>query len=184
MEDSSSTGGTTISPSPEWTTTTTTVLPELTLDNGNDENEDTGGSENKNASGNEDRNEHGAATGAGGLKAAEKADIIEKNKATTHPFAISTDAGDVTLVPDVKSPENSTLAKVREGGEEQSSGFLTGRTNADETFFFFEVEPSAKQSEVLRGGHLFENLRDHDGLIFGSSSNLFFSGEKNDPDCG
>ncbi|XP_014477911.1 PREDICTED: uncharacterized protein LOC106746172 [Dinoponera quadriceps] len=104
VEDPSNTDGTTIS-SPEWTT----VLPELTLDNGNDENEDTGGSGDKNASENEDRNEHGS-TGMTGLKAAEKADIIEKNKATTHPFAISTDAGQA-FVPDVKSPENSTLAK-------------------------------------------------------------------------
>ncbi|EZA53429.1 hypothetical protein X777_06510, partial [Ooceraea biroi] len=102
-EDLASTDASTIS-SPEWTT----VLSELTLDNGNDENEDTKRDENKNASENEDRNENGATeTGA---QTGEKADIIEKNKAATHPFAISTDAGD-SLIPGEKSSENSTLTE-------------------------------------------------------------------------
>ncbi|XP_029168318.1 uncharacterized protein LOC114938495 [Nylanderia fulva] len=96
-EDSSSTN---IS-SAEWTT----VLPELMLDNGNDENEDADGNENKNASENEDRNEDG--TTEAGTKTR---DIIEKNKATTHPFAIFTDVGNA-LIPGEKLPENSTLAK-------------------------------------------------------------------------
>lgn len=103
-EDSSST---TIS-SPEWTTT----LPELTLDNGTDENGDINGGENKNASKQEDRNEGTPLTGT---KAGEKADTIERNKATTHPFAIFTDAGDALILGE-KSPENSTFAKVMTRG--------------------------------------------------------------------
>ncbi|EFN84001.1 hypothetical protein EAI_03384 [Harpegnathos saltator] len=105
-DPSSTDDGTTIS-SAEWTT----ALSELTLDNGNDENGNTGEDKNKNANENEDRDEDEAAGMRRRPSAAEKADIIEKNKATTHPFAISTDAGDTALVPDVKSPENSTLAK-------------------------------------------------------------------------
>nr|XP_012217780.1 PREDICTED: uncharacterized protein LOC105669410 [Linepithema humile] len=101
-EDSSSTDDSTIS-SLEWTTT----LPELTFDNGNDENEDINDGENKNTSKPEDRNEETPAMGA---KAGEKADIIEKNKATTHPFAIFTDAGDALILGE-KSPENFTFAK-------------------------------------------------------------------------
>lgn len=100
-EDPSSIDGSTISSS-EWTT-------ELMLDNGNDENEDTNDNENKNARENEDRNEN--KTTKAGTKTSEKADIIEKNKATTHPFVISTDAGSA-LIPDEKLPENSTLTKV------------------------------------------------------------------------
>lgn len=87
---------------PEWTT----VLSELMLDNGNDENEDADGNENKNASENEDRNED--RTTEAGTKTG---DIIEKNKATTHPFAIFTDVGNA-LIPGEKLSENSTLAKV------------------------------------------------------------------------
>lgn len=93
--------GSTISSS-EWTT-------ELMLDNGNDENEVTDDNENKNARENEDRNKN--KTTKAGTKAGEKADIIEKNKATTHPFVISTDAGNA-LIPDEKLSENSTLTKV------------------------------------------------------------------------
>lgn len=84
------------------------MLSELTPDNGNDENEDAGGDENKNATENEDRNENEAAQGTG------EAGIIEKNKATTHPFAISTDAGDTGE----KSPESSALVEVTTSGEE------------------------------------------------------------------
>jgi len=84
----------------EWTT----VFPELALDNGND---DAGG--NKNASENEERNEDEITER--GTTMGEKADIIEKNKATMHPFAVSTDAGK-TLISDEKSSENSTFIKV------------------------------------------------------------------------
>lgn len=107
-EDSSSTDDSTIS-SPQWTTT----LPELTLDNENDENEDINSDENKNASEQEDRNEDTPVMGA---KTGEKADIIERNKATTHPFAIFTDAGDALILGE-KTPENSTFAKVTTRGE-------------------------------------------------------------------
>ncbi|XP_018403829.1 PREDICTED: uncharacterized protein LOC108780571 [Cyphomyrmex costatus] len=100
-EDPSNTDGSTISLS-EWTT----VLPELTLNNGN--NEDTGGDENKNASENEERNEDEATER--GTTVEEKTDIIEKNKATMHPFAVSTDAGK-TVIPDKKLSENFTLIK-------------------------------------------------------------------------
>lgn len=103
-EDPSSTDGSTI-PLPEWTT----MLPELAPDNGNDENEDAGGDGNKNASENEERNEDGATER--GMTMGEKADIIEKNKATMHPFAVSTNARE-TLIPDEKLSENSTLIKV------------------------------------------------------------------------
>jgi len=104
-EDSSSiTNDSTIS-SPEWTTT----LPELTFDNGNDENGDIKSGKNKNASKQEDWNEETPEA-----KAGEKADTIEKNKATTHPFAIFTDAGDALILGE-KSPENSTFAKVMMG---------------------------------------------------------------------
>lgn len=79
------------------------MLSKLTLDNGNEDgNENTHGDENKTASENEDWNEVGAEM---------KVDIIEKNKATTRPAAISTDAGDA-LIPSAKSPENSMLAEV------------------------------------------------------------------------
>jgi len=86
----------------EWTT----VFPELALDNGND---DAGGNKNKNASENEERNEDEITER--GTTMGEKADIIEKNKATMHPFAVSTDAGK-TLISDEKSSENSTFIKV------------------------------------------------------------------------
>ncbi|XP_025263622.1 uncharacterized protein LOC105252197 isoform X2 [Camponotus floridanus] len=99
-EDPSSMDGSTISSS-EWTT-------ELMLDNGNDENEDTDDNENKNARENEDWNKN--KTTKAGTKTGEKADIIEKNKATMHPFVISTDAGNA-LIPDEKLSENSTLTK-------------------------------------------------------------------------
>ncbi|XP_070160306.1 uncharacterized protein [Polyergus mexicanus] len=99
-EDPSSTDGSTIS-SPEWAT-------ELSLDNGNDENEGTDGNENKNARENEERNED--KTTKAGTKMGEKVDIIEKNKATTHPSAISTDVGNA-LIPDEKLSKNTSLAK-------------------------------------------------------------------------
>ncbi|XP_011862338.1 PREDICTED: uncharacterized protein LOC105558969 [Vollenhovia emeryi] len=102
-EDPSSRDGSTVSLS-EWTT----MLPELALDNGNDENEAAGGDGNKNASENEERNED-AATESGTTMAG-KADIIEKNKATMHPFAASTNAQE-TLIPDEKLSENPTLIK-------------------------------------------------------------------------
>ncbi|XP_077265820.1 uncharacterized protein LOC143899407 [Temnothorax americanus] len=102
-EEPFSTDGSTISLS-EWTT----MLPELALDNGNDENEGAGGNENKNAGENEKRNEDEATER--GTTVGEKADIIEKNKATMHPFAISTNARK-TLIPDEKLSENSTLIK-------------------------------------------------------------------------
>lgn len=107
-EDPSSTDGSTISLSEE-----TTMLPELTLDNGNDENEDADGDENKNARENEERNED--ETTERGTTMREKADIIEKNKATMHPSAVSTDAGK-TLIPDEKLSENSTSIKVTKRG--------------------------------------------------------------------
>lgn len=93
------------------------MLPKLTLDNGNDENEDAG-DENENASENGDRNENVAAET--GTQAGEKADIIEKNKATTHPFAIFTDTGN-KRIPAEKSPENSTLAEVMTREEEYNN---------------------------------------------------------------
>lgn len=103
IENASSTDSSTISL--EWTT----MLPELTLNNGNDENEDTGEDENKNTSENEERNEDEATER--GTTMGEKTDIIEKNKATVHPFAVSTDAGEM-LIPDEKLSENSTIIKV------------------------------------------------------------------------
>lgn len=106
-EDPSSTDGSTIS-SPEWAT-------ELMLDNGNDENKGTDGNENKNARENEDRNEDNITKA--GTKMGEKADIIEKNKTTTHPSAIFTDVGNA-LIPNKKLSENSTFAKVTMRGEE------------------------------------------------------------------
>lgn len=84
------------------------------LGNGNDENEDIDGNENKNARENEKRDED--KTTKAGTKMGEKVDIIEKNKATTHPSAISTDVGNV-LIPDEKLSENSTLAKVTMRGK-------------------------------------------------------------------
>ncbi|KYN33025.1 hypothetical protein ALC56_12659 [Trachymyrmex septentrionalis] len=93
-EDASSTDSSTISLS-EWTT----MLPELTLNNGNDEN--------KNTSENKERNEDEATER--GTTMGEKTDIIEKNKTTVHPFVVSTDAGE-TLIHE-KLPENSTLIK-------------------------------------------------------------------------
>ncbi|XP_018304258.1 uncharacterized protein [Mycetomoellerius zeteki] len=107
IENASSTDSSTISL--EWTT----MLPELTLNNGNDENEDTGEDENKNTSENEERNEDEATER--GTTMGEKTDIIEKNKATVHPFAVSTDAGEM-LIPDEKLSENSTIIK-RTGGK-------------------------------------------------------------------
>ncbi|XP_011632850.1 LOW QUALITY PROTEIN: uncharacterized protein LOC105424359 [Pogonomyrmex barbatus] len=102
-EDPSSTDGSTIS-LPEWTT----ALPELTLDNGNDENEDADGEKERNASENEEQNEDVALEG-GGTTTGGKTDGIEKNKATMHPFAVSTSAGE-TLTPDEKVlSESSTL---------------------------------------------------------------------------
>jgi len=97
-----STDSSTISLISEWTT----VFPELALDNGND---DAGGSKNKSASENEERNEDEITER--GTTMGEKADIIEKNKATMHPFAVSTDAGK-TLISDEKLSENSTFIKV------------------------------------------------------------------------
>jgi len=85
------------------------MLPELTLDNGNDESEDGVGDENKNAGENGDRNEN--ETAGTGTQAGEKAGIIEKNKAATHPLAISTAAEDA-LIPGEKSSGNSTLVEV------------------------------------------------------------------------
>ncbi|KAG5312876.1 KCP protein, partial [Acromyrmex insinuator] len=109
-EDASSTDSSTISLS-EWTT----MLPELTLNNGNDENEDTGGDENKNTSENEERNEDEATERE--TMMGEKTDIIEKNKTTVHPFVVSTDAGK-TLIPEKLSSENSTLIKrTKTGGK-------------------------------------------------------------------
>ncbi|XP_011688443.1 PREDICTED: uncharacterized protein LOC105450350 [Wasmannia auropunctata] len=102
-EDSSSTDSSTISLL-EWTM----MLPELALDNGNDENKNAGGDGDKNASENVERNEDEATeTGA---TMGEKADIIEKNKATVHPFVVSTDAGKM-LIPDEKLFKNSTHVK-------------------------------------------------------------------------
>jgi len=83
------------------------VLPELTLNNGNDENEDTG-DENKNTSENEEWNEDEVTERE---TTEEKTDIIEKNKTTVHPFVVSMDTGE-TLIPDEKLSENSTLIKV------------------------------------------------------------------------
>lgn len=105
-EDSFSTNSTTV-PSSEWTTATT--LPELTLDNGNDENERTDGKENKNANVNEDRDANVVIEM--GMKMAEKVDIIERDKATTYPAVIPTDVGDV-FIPIEQSPEITTIAKV------------------------------------------------------------------------
>lgn len=103
-EDSSSTDGSTISLS-EWTT----VLPELTLDNENDENGDADEDEYKNVRENEKRNENEATER--GMTMRKKADIIEKNKATMHPSAVSMDSRK-TLIPDEKLSENSTPIKV------------------------------------------------------------------------
>lgn len=105
-EDPSSTDSSTISLS-EWT-----MLPELALDNGSYENEDAGGDENKNASENEERNED--KTTERGTTMEEKADIIEKNKATMHPFTVSTNARE-SLISE-KLSENSTLIKVTTKG--------------------------------------------------------------------
>ncbi|XP_012540312.2 uncharacterized protein LOC105838926 [Monomorium pharaonis] len=99
-EDPSSTDASTIS-LPEWTT----VLPELALNNGN---EDAGGDEDKNARENKERNEDG--TTERGTTVEEKVDIIEKNKATMHPFAISTNTGEM-FISDEKLSKNSTLIK-------------------------------------------------------------------------
>lgn len=93
--------GSTIS-SPEWTT-------ELMVDNGNGENENINGNENKNENQNEDK------TTEAGTKTGEKADIIEKNKATTRPFAISTDAGNALILHEKLESENSTLTEVTTG---------------------------------------------------------------------
>ncbi|KAL6258068.1 hypothetical protein P5V15_009985, partial [Pogonomyrmex californicus] len=83
-EDPSSAGGSTIS-LPDWTT------------------------ENKNASENEERNEDVAIEG--GTTTGGETDRIEKNKATMHPFAVSTSAGE-TLTPDEKVlSESSALIK-------------------------------------------------------------------------
>lgn len=106
-EDPSSTDSSTIS-LPERTT----MLPELALDNGNDENGDADGDGNKNASENAERSEDEATES--GTTMGEKADIIEKNKATMHPFAVSTNARE-TLIPVEKLSENSTLIKVMKG---------------------------------------------------------------------
>jgi len=84
------------------------VLPELTLNNGNDENEDIG-DENKNTSENEERNEDEVTERETTME--EKTDIIEKNKTTVHAFVVSMDTGE-TLIPDEKLSENSTLIKV------------------------------------------------------------------------
>ncbi|KAL0116614.1 hypothetical protein PUN28_009923 [Cardiocondyla obscurior] len=100
-EDPSSTDGTTIS-LPEWTT----MPPELALDNGNDGDEGAG-DDNKNLSENEEHNEDEATER--GMMIEEKADIIKKNKATMHPFAISTNAQE-TLIPE-KLSANSTIIK-------------------------------------------------------------------------
>lgn len=108
-EDPSSTDGLTIS-LPEWTT----MLPELAPDNGNDENEDAGGDGDKNASENAERNEDGATER--GMTMGEKADIIEKNKATVHPFVVSTNARETLIPLDEKWSENSTLIKVTTKG--------------------------------------------------------------------
>jgi len=106
MEDSLDADDSTISSSER-----TTVLPELTVDNGNDENEDGAGDENKNASENEDQNENRNEAAGTETQAGEKAGIIEKNKAATYPLAISTTAEDA-LIPGEKSSGNSTLAEV------------------------------------------------------------------------
>lgn len=101
-EDPSSIDGSTIS-SPEWTT-------KLMFDNGNDENENPDGNENKNAKENENQNKD--KTTEAGTKTGEKADIIEKNKTMTHPFAISMDAGNALILYEKLESENSTLTKV------------------------------------------------------------------------
>ncbi|XP_020287568.1 uncharacterized protein LOC109856570 [Pseudomyrmex gracilis] len=89
--------------SAEWTTQ---MLPELIhLVEGAERR---GDEENRTASENEDEEEEELAK----TSAETKANVIERNKAATHPFAISTEnAGDVVVPNDEKSPENSTHTK-------------------------------------------------------------------------
>lgn len=98
-------------PSAEWTTQ---MLPEsIHLVEGTVKRE---GDENRTASVDEDEEDGAAKTSA----ETKGANVIERNKAATRPFAISTErvAGDLDVVvpPNEKSSGNSTHTKVRGGG--------------------------------------------------------------------